>query len=251
VGERNEFCKGEKKLGGDMEETNMRTVVIASLFYILLCLSSGLTSAQFPTEKLEISAPDVATVGEEVTITDEAKQYIARYLGIVKNGDYCFSDTTATSVQYWDANDVSHMGSTLDAVAMIVRFGGYSYEDKDARKGIIDAAKLQSENGGTALTDDDIVWIANHSDGDAKYCYSPGAATPTPTPTPSPTPTITPKPTAISVATPVITATPVPATPTPAPTSTPSPTPKPPGFEAAFAIAGLLAVAYLVLRRKP
>ena len=57
-----------------MEETNMRTVVIASLFCILLCLSPGLASAQFPTEKLEISkleinAPAVATVGEEVTIT--------------------------------------------------------------------------------------------------------------------------------------------------------------------------------------
>jgi len=31
---------------------------------------------------------------------------------------------------------------------------------------------------------------------------------------------------------------------------TPSPTPTPPGFEAGFAIAGLLAVAYLVLRRR-
>ncbi len=44
------------------------------------------------------------------------------------------------------------------------------------------------------------------------------------------------------------------ATPTPTPTATPSPTPTPtpeePGFEAVFAIAGLLATAYLVLRRK-
>jgi PGF-CTERM protein len=38
--------------------------------------------------------------------------------------------------------------------------------------------------------------------------------------------------------------------PTPKPTPTPEPTPKPPGFEAIFAIAGLLAVAYLVHRRK-
>ena len=62
-----------------------------------------------------------------------------------------------------------------------------------------------------------------------------------PTPTPSPTPT--PKPTA----TPTI---PPPITPTPSPTPTPTPTPEPPGFEAVFAIAGLLAIAYLVLRRK-
>ena len=38
--------------------------------------------------------------------------------------------------------------------------------------------------------------------------------------------------------------------PTPTPAPTPEPTPKPPGFEAIFAIAGLLAVAYLVHRRK-
>jgi len=39
-------------------------------------------------------------------------------------------------------------------------------------------------------------------------------------------------------------------TPTPTPTVTPTVTPPTPGFEAVFAIAGLLAVAYLVLRRE-
>ena len=39
-------------------------------------------------------------------------------------------------------------------------------------------------------------------------------------------------------------------TPTPTPTLTPSPTPKPSGFEALLAIAGLLAVAYMMWRRK-
>ena len=39
-------------------------------------------------------------------------------------------------------------------------------------------------------------------------------------------------------------------TPTPSPTPTPTPKPGIPGFEAGFAIASLLAVAYLVLRRK-
>ena len=59
------------------------------------------------------------------------------------------------------------------------------------------------------------------------------AATPTPTPTPTAKPT-------------------TPPAPTPKPTAepTPTPTPEPPGFEAVFAIAGLLAVAYLVVRRK-
>jgi PGF-CTERM protein len=56
---------------------------------------------------------------------------------------------------------------------------------------------------------------------------------------------------------PVETPTPPPAaTPTPPPAATPTPpveetpTPEPPGFEAVFAIAGLLAVAYLVLRKR-
>ena len=60
------------------------------------------------------------------------------------------------------------------------------------------------------------------------------AATPTPTPTAAPT--VTPTPTIPPVVT------------TPTPTPTPTPTEEP-GFEAVFAIAGLLAVAYL-LRRK-
>ena len=59
------------------------------------------------------------------------------------------------------------------------------------------------------------------------------AATPTPTAEPTAKPTTTP-------------------VPTPKPTAEPEPTatPEPPGFEAVFAIAGLLAVAYLVVRRK-
>ncbi|MDI6810681.1 MAG: PGF-CTERM sorting domain-containing protein [archaeon] len=39
-------------------------------------------------------------------------------------------------------------------------------------------------------------------------------------------------------------------TPEVTPTPSPTPTPTPPGFEAVFAIAGLLTVAYRVLRRR-
>jgi molybdate/tungstate transport system substrate-binding protein len=62
----------------------------------------------------------------------------------------------------------------------------------------------------------------------------PGAATPTPAPTATPAPTYTPIPTA-----------------TPAPTTAPTPTPEEPGFESIVAIAGLLAIAYLTLRKRP
>ena len=59
----------------------------------------------------------------------------------------------------------------------------------------------------------------------AEMIYSLNKATQTPTPVPTPTPTAT-------------------------STPSPSPTPEPPGFEAVFAIAGLLTVIYLLRRRK-
>lgn len=85
------------------------------------------------------------------------------------------------------------------------------------------------------------------------------APTTTPTPTPSPTltpeVTLTPTPTSSETETPSPslspTATPtVTPTPSPSPAATPTPTPTPPGFEAVFAIAGLLAVACFALRRR-
>jgi len=62
-------------------------------------------------------------------------------------------------------------------------------------------------------------------------------AEPTVEPTAAPTATATAKPTAVPT-----------AKPTAEPTA--EPTPEPPGFEAVFAIAGLLAIAYLVLRKR-
>ena len=67
---------------------------------------------------------------------------------------------------------------------------------------------------------------------------------------PTPTPSLTPTPTVPPLATPSPTPTPV-ATPTPTPTPTPSPKHKwIPGFEAMVAIIGLLAVAYILKRRR-
>jgi len=85
-----------------------------------------------------------------------------------------------------------------------------------------------------------------------------GTTTPTPTPTLTPTPTGTasPAPTVTATVTPTPRASPgetetPTATESPTPSPSPGPTKKPliPGFEALFAIASLLAVAYLVLRK--
>lgn len=70
---------------------------------------------------------------------------------------------------------------------------------------------------------------------------------PVPTPSPSPFPTPTPFPSLTPI--PIPTTTPI-VTPSPSLMSTLTPTPLASGFEAIFAIGGLLAVAYLVLRRK-
>jgi len=73
------------------------------------------------------------------------------------------------------------------------------------------------------------------------YCFGSKKpeVTPTPTPTPTPAVTITPTPTPPPTPIPIVTPTPI-----------PSPTPTPPGFKAVFAIAGLLAVAYLLIRKR-
>ncbi len=63
-----------------------------------------------------------------------------------------------------------------------------------------------------------------------------------PAATPTPTATATPTPPPLVIVTPPVTPKPTPAAATPMPEE--------PGFEAVFAIAGLLAVAYLVLRLK-
>ena len=70
---------------------------------------------------------------------------------------------------------------------------------------------------------------------------------PTPTPIPIITPTPTPTPAVTITPTPIPSPTPIPII---TPTPIPSPTPTPPGFKVVFAIAGLLAVAYLLIRKR-
>ena len=94
--------------------------------------------------------------------------------------------------------------------------------------------------GGAKDSDDDGYsdWYEKRMGTDPKDPNSyPGAPAPTPTPPPVVSPTPTPE----------VTPTPPPVV---SPTPTPTPTPEPPGFEAVFAIAGMLAIAYLVLRKR-
>jgi len=116
----------------------------------------------------------------------------------------------------------------------------------------------------TGLSNKTVVVIkTTSSSGNGNGGSGNGGTTPTPTPTPTASPTVTPganvtpteSPTASPLWTPTFTPL-VSPTETPLTTATPTPTPSPtskpllPGFEAVFAISGLLAVAYQVLRRK-
>jgi PGF-CTERM protein len=103
-------------------------------------------------------------------------------------------------------------------------------------------------SGGPALDTDgdgysDIVEWLQGSDPNDPCDPDPNSELCSPTPKVTPTAAPTAKPTAAPTAPPAA------ATPPPA-AATPTPTPEEPGFGAVFAIAGLLAVAYLVLRRK-
>ena len=162
---------------------------------------------------------------EKMALTENCKKYIAQYLGITKNSDYCFSDTASTAITYYLSGGTEKKGSTLDAVTEIAIFNGYSYEDIGAQTGRIDSEVLKAKNGGTALSNDNIFWIGTHLDGVAKWCYTPDA-TPTPipsAPSPSPTPTLTPSPTPTQTPSPSPIYTPAPThTPTQSPISSPS-----------------------------
>lgn len=90
--------------------------------------------------------------------------------------------------------------------------------------------RLELFANGSACFDD--VRVRKYTSPEPSLTFSQEYSTaPTPIPTPTLIPTLSP-------------------TPTLTPSPTPVPTPTPPGFEAIFAIAGLVAVAYILVRRR-
>ena len=155
--------------------------------------------------------PKVAESSETFTVT-----------GLSSGTTYYFAIKTADEVPLW-----SPLSNIASGTTESVRRGGVKGAPRDSDgDGYSDVPEM------LAGTDKDDPCDPNPESA-ACLALKP-AATPTPAPTPAPT----------------VTPTPTPTPPAAAPTPTPTPTPEPPGFGAVFAIAGLLAVAYLVLRRK-
>ena len=156
-------------------------------------------------------------------------------------------DTTTNElkIQFENATSISYMvgAGTADQIAN-AQFSG-TYWFKDAAMKTIEGAIT----GDTTLTVAGEPTPTSGNGGGNGGGGNGGGTTPTPSPSPTATPgeTSSPSPTA----TPSVSPTASPAE-TATATTTPSPTKKPliPGFEAGFAIASLLSVMYLVLRRR-
>jgi len=184
------------------------------------------------------------------------------------NPDTFPADGTVTSELCVTVTDLESfvVSVTID----LSEIGGSTAQDMCLTEGNIYSTTTTAAVG-TAAGPYNLIVNATNINGYSNVSVSvPLTVTALPTPTPfipgggggkgreTPTPTATPTPTSLPTASPQVTLTPPtqPVTPTPSPTATPTPSPtatpppKEPGFEAVFAIAGLLAVAYLVVRRE-
>lgn len=208
-------------------------------------------TSSLPTLSLSADESDI-TVGDTVIITAQLKNQEG---DILQEGIFIdFNTAAGTLSDSHVMTDASGRASTsLTAVtAGIATVCAYCDDIKSQDISLVFSA-LPTPTPSPTPTSNPSSNGGNGGDG------SDGSSTSDSTPSPSPSPSASPSPSPTSTATPATTAAPAPVTPTATATSIPSPTPSPspssskrwiPGFDAVFTITGLLAVAYLVLRKR-
>jgi len=212
-------------------------------------ISEAKTTIPVIVEPLELSVtvPDTVTKGEKLVVKIDTNRRSTKIYDYI----YVVLDLGVKKMKYTRIALDSNGSAEVEIPTAGIDPGTYKLYVRDAMVTLDEKGRDIEEWYDIQPTDayakdfnadDDVLWI-----GEVKV-VAPGVVTPTPTtPTPTtpvvtpttPTPT-TPPPTTPTPTTPVTTP---PAT-TPPPTTT-TPTP---GFEAIFAVAGLLAIAYLLRR---
>ena len=244
-----------------MKEKECNKKIIVGLLAISIILAGLLPVAT--AQQTVVSIPDdaVANIGETVTVP-------INITNVDDLGAATIWLSYNKSVVIVDEVSDGNLGSIIAGINNTVGVTKMSWFSATGKGGdfVFAYITLNATADGTSelnLTVKKLVDTGNnpitHTVDEGMFTVSGPQPTPTPTPSPTPSPKLTPEgalipsppveetPSPEETPTPVVTPTPTPSS---SPSPTPSPTPTPPGFEAVFAVAGLLAVAYLVLRRK-
>jgi hypothetical protein len=127
----------------------MNTSKLVAICIVYLCI------AAMPAIAQENNTTEVA-----MTISDNAKNYIAQHFGTAVDDQHCFA---SSGISYTDPKGISQTGSTQDVVATL-------------KLGVGSSARGPGGEVYTDITDyttvdnDAIVWIGNHLSGDDRYC---------------------------------------------------------------------------------
>ena len=127
----------------------MNTSKLVAICIVCLCI------AAMPAIAQENNTTEVA-----ITISDNAKNYIAQHFGTAVDDQHCFA---SSGISYTDPMGISQTGSTQDVVATL-------------KLGVGSSARGPGGEVYTDITDyttvdnDAIVWIGNHLSGDDRYC---------------------------------------------------------------------------------
>ncbi|WP_456370373.1 PGF-CTERM sorting domain-containing protein, partial [Geoglobus sp.] len=226
-------------------------------------LAVYLTVSSATTDATQIGINATITTNETTTklvVNDPSPETVAiPGIKIIAPDKVKSAGTTVLQIKVVDnaGNPIENSKVTLSGLATATGFTGsdgmVSFEIIVRNSGTINVhAAYINAAGNTITATKSIVIIPIYFGGGGMWIKPTPSPTPEETPAPTPTPTATPTPTPTK--TPAPTPTPVKTetraeTPTPAPTKTEEKK-QGPGFEAVFAVAGLLAVAYILRRRR-